>query len=234
MSSLSKSIVCFVVISIFSYLPAMAAAQKDNISKNLPFIDIEYKNKMVRIERNQNSQNALKGIFTKTSRNCPPFCIQPMEVAPGIKTIGELEVVDFLANEVKQESGVLIDARTPEWHIKGTIPGSVNIPFTVFGLEHTDAKLITAMQELGVKHKSSSSMADSFWSWTSGDDNEKSKNWDFSGAKNLILWCNGMWCGQSPRAIKNLLKHGYPADKIKYFRGGMQTWLILGLTVVKP
>ena len=234
MSTLSKSIFCFVVIAIFCYLPTMAAAQKDNISKNIPFIDIEYKNNTVRIERNQESQNVLKDVFTKTSRNCPPFCIQPMEVAPGIKTIGELEVVDFLANEVKQDTGVLIDARTPEWHIKGTIPGSVNIPFTVFSLEQMDEKLITAMQQLGVKRKSSSSIAVSFWNWTSGDNNEKSKNWDFSGAKHLILWCNGMWCGQSPIAIKSLLKHGYPADKIKYFRGGMQTWLILGLTVVKP
>jgi rhodanese-related sulfurtransferase len=30
-----------------------------------------------------------------------------------------------------------------------------------------------------------------------------------------------------------LLKYGYPADKIKWYRGGMQNWTALGLTTVK-
>jgi hypothetical protein len=46
------------------------------------------------------------------------------------------------------------------------------------------------------------------------------------------MFCNGMWCGQSPNNILNLLKFGYPADKIKWYRGGMQDWEILGLTTV--
>ena len=54
-----------------------------------------------------------------------------------------------------------------------------------------------------------------------------------SKAKTLVMFCNGMWCGQSPASIDALRKFGYPADKIKYFRGGMQTWKILGLTTVK-
>jgi hypothetical protein len=43
-----------------------------------------------------------------------------------------------------------------------------------------------------------------------------------------------MWCGQSPRNIKTLLKFGYPASKIKWYRGGMQNWETLGLSTVKP
>jgi hypothetical protein len=27
---------------------------------------------------------------------------------------------------------------------------------------------------------------------------------------------------------------GYPAHKIKWYRGGIQDWMIMGLTVVKP
>ena len=34
-------------------------------------------------------------------------------------------------------------------------------------------------------------------------------------------------------AIKAMLREGYPADKIFYYRGGMQAWHILGLTVVE-
>jgi rhodanese-related sulfurtransferase len=57
---------------------------------------------------------------------------------------------------------------------------------------------------------------------------------NFSNAKTLVMYCNGIWCGQSPTAIKKLLDYGYPASKIKYFRGGMQNWESLGLTVVNP
>ena len=55
----------------------------------------------------------------------------------------------------------------------------------------------------------------------------------YNNAKTLVMYCNGMWCGQSPNNIKSLLKYGYPADKIKWFRGGMQTWEILGFNTVK-
>jgi hypothetical protein len=30
------------------------------------------------------------------------------------------------------------------------------------------------------------------------------------------------------------MRFGYPANKIKWYRGGMQDWEILGLTTVKP
>jgi len=232
--NLIKKSITFTFFNIVFLCSATSFAQNVNISKNVPYVDVDYKNNIIRVERNQDSKHVLKGGFTKTSRNCPPFCIQPMSVAPGVKTVGELEVVDFLAKDVKQKTGLLVDARTAGWHKKGTIPGSINIPFTVFSMDETDPELVAAMKTLGVKQKSTSSDDDSFWSWTSFDDEKKSSNWDFSDAKTLVLWCNGMWCGQSPRAIKGLLKHGYPADKIRYFRGGMQTWLILGLTVVKP
>lgn len=58
--------------------------------------------------------------------------------------------------------------------------------------------------------------------------------WDFSQAKSLVLWCNGPWCGQSPTAIKGLIGQGYPANKIRYYRGGMQLWRVFGLPVVSP
>ena len=57
--------------------------------------------------------------------------------------------------------------------------------------------------------------------------------WDFSEAKTLVLFCNGIWCGQSPSNIKSLLRFGYPASKLKWYRGGMQNWENLGLTVIK-
>ena len=66
------------------------------------------------------------------------------------------------------------------------------------------------------------------------DADQKTDAWDYSGAKQVVFWCNGPWCGQSPRAIKGLLSHGYPPEKVYYYRGGMQMWKVLGLTVVMP
>ncbi|MGB5520728.1 MAG: hypothetical protein WBO73_20030, partial [Gammaproteobacteria bacterium] len=66
------------------------------------------------------------------------------------------------------------------------------------------------------------------------DGEQKTDTWDFSEAKQILLWCNGPWCGQSPRAIRALISLGYPAEKLYYYRGGMQMWQSLGLTTVLP
>ena len=44
-----------------------------------------------------------------------------------------------------------------------------------------------------------------------------------------IFFCNGPQCPQSSTAISNLLDAGYPADRILYYRGGMHSWITLGL-----
>ncbi len=67
--------------------------------------------------RNQDNKAVINPGFAKTSRKCPPFCIQPHNVAPGVKTVGELEVIKFM-----EKGGLIIDARTIEWHVKGTSP----------------------------------------------------------------------------------------------------------------
>jgi rhodanese-related sulfurtransferase len=48
------------------------------------------------------------------------------------------------------------------------------------------------------------------------------------------MFCNGAWCGQSPESMKYLVEIGYPEEKMKWYRGGIQAWLSLGLPVVKP
>lgn len=216
-----------------------AQALDVNISKSMPYLDVKHEGETIRIQRVQDQENHLTGGFAKTSRTCPPFCVQPMNVTPEVATVGELEVLQFIKERVKTGSGVLIDARTPSWHAKGTIPSSVNIPFTTFALKQDDKRLISAMKKLGVKPRVGGPVGGIAGYWTdlkvmAGIEKKPHPYWDYATAKEILLWCNGMWCGQSPRAIYGLLKHGYPADKIKYYRGGMQTWRILGLTVVTP
>jgi rhodanese-related sulfurtransferase len=157
--------------------------------------------------------------------------------APGIVTVGELELLDFVKQHVDKGTGLLIDARTPEWFNKGTIPASVNIPFTTFSKQPNDPELLAALEKLGVKPKTPTLM-ERLIHFVKGlfgrPVNDNALNWDFRNAKQVLLWCNGPWCDQSPRAIKGLLKIGYPAEKMRYYRGGMQLWMILGLTVVVP
>lgn len=181
-------------------IPAVASADNVRITKDIMSITVPTADGPIEIKRNQDSNNTINPAFAKTSRKCPPFCVQPQQVAPGVETVGELEVIQFIA----EKKGLVIDARTVEWHVRGTIPGSKNIPFT---------QVSNRLGELGCA--------------------KSGTKWNCANAKNVLLFCNGLWCGQSPTAIRAMLREGYPANKIHYYRNGMQGWESIGLTVVE-
>ena len=186
---------------------------KVKITPEISQVEVLHQGKKTHIKRNQDEKNTVNPAFAKTSRTCPPFCIQPMSLAPGVETIGELEVLDYLAQIAKGDSSILVvDSRTPDWVERGTIPGAVNIPWDKLNAAKSDPFTIADILENRFGARQQEGL------------------WDYSGAKTLVMFCNGMWCGQSPTNIKTLLKFGYPADKIKWYRGGMQDWEILGLT----
>ena len=115
------------------------------------------------------------------------------------------------------ESILVIDSRTPDWVAKGTIPGAINIPWKNLNPDQgADPISIGEILESQLNAANMEGL------------------WDYSQAKTLIMFCNGMWCGQTPNNIKNLLKFGYPPHKLKWYRGGMQNWENLGLTTAKP
>ena len=197
-------------------VPVAADEVAVNITPGVGAVDVMHGGKTVTIMRNQDEKNTVNAAFAKTSRKCPPFCIQPSKLAPGVETIGEVEVIQY-AKAMSDGDGsiVLIDSRTPDWVDKGTIPSAMNIPWTKLNpAKGADPISIAEIME-GVFNVQS---------------NEELM--DFSDCKTAVMFCNGMWCGQSPNNIKNLLKFGYPAHKIKWYRGGMQDWEILGLTTV--
>lgn len=196
--------------------PAVAGALEVNITREVDRFTVRHGDRQVTVVRNQDTSALLEGDFALTSRPCPPFCAQPMRAAAGVETIGEVELIDFMRTRLADGSGLLIDARTPDWHRRGTIPGSINIPFTHLnpGLGADAFTLEDALLQLGVE--------------------EQADGWDFTRARHLVLWCNGPWCGQSPAAIRGLIGLGYPAEKLHYYRGGMQLWKVFGLPVVDP
>ncbi len=169
------------------------------------------------ISRNQDNGATIDPAFAKTSRPCPPFCIQP--TAPfspaAVETVSELDMI-HAADDVAggDASKLVVDARTPGWVKKGTIPHAVNVPFTKLNSKALAKDPMAVVDVLtgnfGVK------------------DMDGVLNYD--NAKTLYLFCNGSWCGQSPASIRALLTMGYPENKIKYYRGGINDWKLLGLT----
>ena len=130
----------------------------------------------------------------------------PAVIQPLVPVAGVVPLGELeLIDMLEQPDAIVIDSRKSEQYPHGTIPGAVNIPFT---------GMLDRLDELGCKRT------------TSG--------WDFSEAKPVALFCNGVWCGQSPTAIRRMVEAGYPPERIFYYRNGMQGWHLLGLTVHKP
>lgn len=190
----------------------VATAQSVQLMDGLPEVKVTIEGQDFTISRNQNEDAVLTGDFAKTSRACPPFCIQPASPVTGVMTIAELEVIGFLQDRAASGAGIVLDARLPEWFAKGSIPGAVNVPFATLAPDNpfrNEILLALGATPLG------------------GDE------FDFSQAPELLVFCNGAWSDQSVRALKSLRAAGYPADKLLYYRGGMQDWQSLGLTIVQ-
>lgn len=187
----------------------LQASQVAEITKGVPFVEIKANGKTYKIEREQKPDSYLTNTFALTSRPSPPFYIEPFSVSKNVQTYGELEVLEFL----EKKKGLFIDARLKNWYKKSAIPGAVNIPFKLFLSDSPERDKI--LSELGGVKKGAGM-------------------WDFSNALTILLYCNGAWCGQSPTAINALMELGYPEEKMKYYRGGMQAWQLLGFTTIIP
>lgn len=105
---------------------------------------------------------------------------------------------------LQDPEAMVLDSRVKSDFDGGAIPGAVHMPYT----EAADR-----LGELGCEPDFEGFICD-------GDQ-----------VKTIALYCNGPWCGQSPTAARRMIEAGFPAEKIHYYRGGMQVWRMLGLTV---
>jgi rhodanese-related sulfurtransferase len=126
--------------------------------------------------------------------------MQPVVPVKGVHPVGEIEVIQALGDA----GSLVVDMRATHDRVKGTIPGSIGIPYT---------EVASRMAELGCTKSGS--------------------KWNCSKAKKVYAFCNGPACPQSPMAIRAMTRDGFPADKIYYYRGGMLDWDALGLSSVK-
>lgn len=182
------------------------------ITEDIPYLYVNHMGQKIKVARIQDTNNILSDDYTKTSRACPPFCIHPTKINDEIQTIAEVEIANFLKDKVPTQKGVVIDARLKSWYELETIPSAINIPYLL--IQEADKNMAQKIFSLlGMKV-------------------QKSGEWDFSSAKELVVFCNGIWCEQSHHFIDGMLKFGYPAKKIFYYRSGFQGWKLLGLTTV--
>ena len=140
--------------------------------------------------------------------------ISPMKYSANVETFGELETLQFIEKAKNDTNLLLVDSRTENWFFHETIPGAVNVPYVYLKQSQYPDEFEEYLAILGVK--------------------KVNGKYDFTNAKELLMFCNGAWCGQSPESMKYLIEIGYPESKLKWYRGGMQSWLSLGLTTVKP
>ena len=140
--------------------------------------------------------------------------ISPMKLHKKIETYGEREVLSFIKKMHDNDNMLLIDTRDEEWYEYNTIPGAINIHYAYIMMHETfPDEYKASLEKLGVL--------------------VKKKSYDFSQVKTILLFCNGSWCSQSPKMINALLALGYPPEKMKWYRGGMDDWLGLSMTTTK-
>jgi len=140
--------------------------------------------------------------------------IFPMQIHKGIETYGEIEVMAFIKKMQQDSTMLLIDTRDEEWYNYRTIPGAMNIHYVyIMRPKEFEKEYLVTLEKLGILGKK--------------------KPFDFSQAKIILLFCNGAWCSQSPNMAKALLTLGYPPEKMKWYRGGMDDWLGLSMTTTR-
>jgi len=182
------------------------------VKRNIPkeCLNVPINNEMLWSENfaNKDVPKACKSTYVHTKGKLLPIQLGSQD----LETYGELEILIYLRQMQHDKNLLLVDARMPPWFKYRTIPGAINMPFIYFKKKNEyEFEFEYAMKYLNAIL-------------------EKDGQYDFSHAKTLAIFCNGPWCSQSVSMINALLRLGYPEEKLKWYRGGMQDWLGAGMT----
>ena len=169
------------------------------ITKNLKAVKVLHEQDEVLIERK----------LLNKDFSCPPFCIEPMQIK-GVKTLGELEVLEFIDKLKEKKGRILIDVRENNFYVKETIPGAINLPFSM--LKDGSQYQSDVLRLLGAKLRKSNA------------------KWSFKQAQRLLIFGGSATTPEASNTLKKLLELGYPSAKLFFYRGGVSSWKALGLT----
>lgn len=170
-----------------------------NISKDLTSVTVQHLEQNITIVRSA----------TPLAPQCPPFCIQPMSIE-GVKTVAELETLHFIEKLKEKDGRLLIDARTNSAYKKETIPGAINLPYSMLDKKSTYRDEVLKL--LGATKR-------------------VHKKWYFKNTQSLLIFGESGFSFEASDMIQKLIKLGYPKDKILYYRGGINSWKSAGLLV---
>jgi rhodanese-related sulfurtransferase len=160
------------------------ASTENRITPTIAAVEVMHDGEPVTITRGHSRDATLPEEFAKTDRGCPPFCVQPMTIAEGVETIGEIEMLEYLKRVSAGDDSVLVvDSRTPDWVMRGTIPGAVNVPWNLLS-EDSMAGMFGDSGDSAVDRV----LVDRFGAYK-GEDGQ----WSFADARTLVLFCNGIW-----------------------------------------
>jgi rhodanese-related sulfurtransferase len=188
------------ILTITTIASQLAWSQAATIAPGTPLNIFEGKKEVV--IQSSKGPITITRIMTPCAKN--GGTLQPLVPVAGVTPVTESEIIEALGDK----NALVVDMRDPNDRVKGTIPGSISIPYTEVAMR---------MDELGCKKLPDSSK----------------QKWDCSQAKKVYGFCNGPVCPQSPSAMNAMVRDGFPANKIYYYRGGMLDWDALGLTTVK-
>jgi hypothetical protein len=168
-----------------------------------------FNGEQITIARDTQDSVQIAQTFVSADASCGGPCIAPMQVAQGVETLGEAEVLEFLVTQVATGRGLMVDARAPADRAKGFIPGTVSLPHNTLLAQNSYRKDI--LLALGAR-----SYEDVF---------------NFTDARSLLVYDNGPSSDDAGQLVANLLDAGYPPEMIRYYRGGMQVWSVLGFSI---
>ena len=176
--------------------------RKTGITETLMSVKVLHENEEVLIQR-----EALDDKFS-----CPPFCIQPLKIKE-VQTLGELEVLAFIDKLKEKKARLLIDVRESVDYEKSTIPGAINIPFSMLRVKSKyQEEILKLLGAKAIKKNSKST-------------------WSFKEVQTLLIFGTSATTNEASSSIKELLRLGYPSSKLFYYRSGITSWKALGLTV---
>ncbi|MCL3881339.1 rhodanese-like domain-containing protein [Marivita sp. GX14005] len=153
-------------------------------------------------------QHGTELAITRSGLSCPPSCVQPLVAANGVQSLAELELIAFLQIEIGGGTGLLLDLRNPAAFSAGALPGAVNVPLAT--LAPSNPYRSDLFSALGIDGA------------------------DFTNAFTLALYGAGPDDPAPVDAVARLVEAGYPAENLRYYRGGASGWAALGLDLAVP
>lgn len=196
------------VVTAFLLSAIGASAQDQTLEAKASFI---FNGERIKISRDTTAAAQFVSAFGAPEDACGAPCIAPMEAAPGVRTLGEAEVLDYLVTLVAGNRALMVDARGPDARAMGFIPGTVSLPHSTLAAQNSFRDDI--LLALGARAFEGT--------------------YNFSDARQLLVYDNGPSSNEAGLLIGHLLDAGYPPEMISYYRGGMQVWAVLGFSIEK-